>query len=208
MREFRFGVIDGSRHSQYWTVKALARPELVITGSRTGPFLHLTMHDDERYSHIKVGPAGTAEVLPWTPPGEVEPGLRRLVRLVFPLAAVRYPPPRRPDRVAWVEPKADENVWTDFTVFHCHGARPNEAEWGHVLGSVTLADGSEACVVVRPITAYPGSFTFVPPDPDKARELMSRPNAGALVHGVNDDGCIWYLHLFGSPRDTENPPAV
>jgi hypothetical protein len=81
-KELRFGASDEERFSQYWKVRATPRrPELVVSGNRTGRFLHLTMHEDQAFWHIKVTLPDGVITRPWDPPSHVLPGVRRLVRL-------------------------------------------------------------------------------------------------------------------------------
>jgi hypothetical protein len=68
-RHLRFGAEDGVRFSQYWKVTATTRrPELVISGNQTGSFLHLTMHEDEAYWHIRVTLPDEDITTQWQPP--------------------------------------------------------------------------------------------------------------------------------------------
>lgn len=68
-RSIRFGATDGTRYSEYWKVAGMARrPELVIAGNRTGHFMHVTMHKDERYGtsrwHYRKGQSNAPGTLP------------------------------------------------------------------------------------------------------------------------------------------------
>jgi hypothetical protein len=46
----RFGAADADRFSQYWKVRTSPkRPELVVSGNRSGSFFHLTMHEVEAF---------------------------------------------------------------------------------------------------------------------------------------------------------------
>jgi hypothetical protein len=204
MRVQRFGVSDGQRFSQYWKVSATARrPELVVSGNRSGNFLHLTAHENEAFWHIKIPLPDRVIERPWQPPREVVRGVRRLVRLLIPIHAVRYPPPPRAGRVTWYPAPASERNWVEFTVLHCARGIP-EIRSAHVLGTATLADGTIAVVMGRDSPAEPGSFTFHPPDPDRDRDLLRQPTVGALVHGISDDGCLWFVDLHASPRGPDD----
>jgi hypothetical protein len=145
----RFGAEDGKRFSQYWIVKATAtRPELVIMGSRIGTFFHLTMHENEAFSRIKVTLPEGVFSRPWQPPLDVLPGVRRLVRLLVPMHAVRYPRPPRAGHVSWYPAPPDDETWVEFIVLHCRQSRPT-IRHADLLGGVPLADGSEALVIAR-----------------------------------------------------------
>lgn len=201
-RELRFGVSDGRRFSQYWTVKSLARPELVIAGNRTGRFLHLTMHEDPASWHIKVMLPTGEEEHAWKPPKEIGPGLRRLVRLLTPIEAVRHGPPKKSSDVVWYA-APDEQSWTEFTVLHFFqsGLQVRNAD---ELGRVRLADASNAVVIARTIPAEPGTKTLPVPDPDELRRLWAQSDTlAALVHGTHEDGCLWFLQLEKTPRDAQ-----
>lgn len=88
--DIRVGVSDGGLFSQSWKVAPSAsRPELVLSGNRTGHFMHLTMHEDPAHWHTKVGRRGDETSHPWTPPDERADGVRRLAQLLLPLEAVR-----------------------------------------------------------------------------------------------------------------------
>jgi hypothetical protein len=204
-REVRFGVSDGRRFSQYWTVKSLARPELVIAGNRTGKFLHLTMHEDPASWHIKVTlPTGMVEHA-WEPPKEIGPGLRRLVRLLVPVEAVRHGPPTRSSDVVWYA-APDEQTWVEFTILHSIQG-DLQVRNADVLGRVRLADASTAVAIARIIPAEPGTATLPVPDPDELRRLWAQSDTlAALVHGTHDDGCLWFLQLQKTPRDAQAEP--
>lgn len=200
-KSIRFGVTDGKRHSEYWKVSAMVqRPELVIAGNRTGHFLHVTMHEDERYWHIKVVlPEGTIERT-WTPPTEIQPGVRRLLQLRIPYQAVRNQPPKGAHRVVWLPAPPDERTWVECTVLHCVGGIP-AIKNATAVGGVTLADGSAALAIARHAPATSGSHTFRVPDVEEAKRILSRPDIGALIHGVLEpDGCLVFLQVFTNPR--------
>lgn len=201
-RSFRFGASEDERYSQYWKVSATAgRPELVLSGSRSGSFFHATMHEDPRYWHLKINLPSEEIERPWQPPREVLPGVRRLVRLILPLEAVRYDRPKGAARVTWFASPPDEEQWVEFTILHCSRGRPEVAS-AVLIGGVMLADDSEALVIARAMAAQPDSFTFSAPDPEEARRLLRQQDMGLLVHGTNDeDGCIWFLNLFSTSRN-------
>jgi hypothetical protein len=207
IRDVRFGVIDGTRFSQYWKVAATTnRPELVISGNRTGSFLHLTMHESDAFWHIKVTPPNGAQERPWRPPSELLPGVRRLVRLVIPGEAVRHAAPRRHGRVAWYPASTDPDMWTQFTVLHCVRGRP-EIPSANVIGSARIADGSEAVVIAQLVRGSTEFFRFTAEDADATRALFQRPTTAALIHGEDTaDGCLWVLELHAGLRASE-PPA-
>lgn len=69
-----------------------------------------------------------------------------------------------------------------------------------LLGGIALADRSEALVIGRHSPAEPGSATFSVDDPAEVRSLSRRQDIGALLHGVDEDGCLWFLNLFTTPR--------
>jgi hypothetical protein len=206
-RHLRFGAEDGVRFSQYWKVSATARrPELVISGNQTGSFLHLTMHEDEPYWHIRVTLPDEDITTPWQPPVDVLPGVRRLVRLLIPNEAVRFPRPARADRVTWYPAPPDDQTWVEFTLLHCRQGRLAIRN-ADLLGGVRLVDGSEGLVIARHSPAQPGSATMAVPNREEALREFGRP-LGALLHGTDTDGCLWFLNLFSTPRDEEaRPPA-
>ena len=200
-RSFRFGASEGERFSQHWKIAATAtRPELVLSGSRSGSFFHATMHEDPRYWHLKIKLPSEEIERPWQPPREVLPGVRRLVRLILPLEATRYDRPRKAAKVKWFPAPPDEQQWVEFTILHCTRGRPEIAS-AVPLGGVTLADGSEAMVIARAMAAQPDSTTFTVPDPEEVKRQLRQPDVGLLVHGTNEDGCIWFLSLFSSSRN-------
>jgi hypothetical protein len=200
-RSLRFGTSDGVRASEYWKVTTTRhRPELVLAGSRTGGFFHLTMHEDPRYWHLKLTfPTGEVVERPWKPPRDILPGVRRLMRLLIPQAAVRHQyAGGLPRKVTWY-PAPDDEHWVEFSVLHCAAGHP-EVRSADVLGSVELADGTEALVTARHTDAEPGSMTVHVPDPEDAKRTLRQPNVAILAHGVDQDGCIWLLQLYASPR--------
>jgi hypothetical protein len=184
-----------------WKITAAARrPELVVAGNRTGHFFHATMHGGEEFWHLKVRlPSGTIE-RPWRPPDMVPPGLRRLIQLVVPIEAIRHEPPRSSWRVVWYRAPSTGEAWVEFTILHAP-SRPAIAN-AELLGSVLLADGATAIVIARHVAASPGSFTIPVDDPDEIRRVMRQPGIAALVHGVHSDGCIWFLSLQSTPRQS------
>jgi hypothetical protein len=199
-KELRFGASDEERFSQYWKVRATPRrPELVVSGNRTGRFLHLTMHEDQAFWHIKVTLPDGVITRPWDPPSHVLPGVRRLVRLLVPVQAVRYPRPQRAERVTWYPAPLDDQTWVEFTLLHCRQGRPAIRN-ADLLGGLRLADGSEAVVIARHSPAEPGSATFSVEDREEALRLFSRPEIGALLHGADADGCLWFLNVFSRER--------
>lgn len=205
-RELRFGASDQERFSEYWKVTATSvRPELVLAGNRTGAFLHLTMHEDPAFWHIKVTLPEGVITREWRPPSDVLPGVRRLVRLLIPIQAVRYPPPKGADRVAWYPAPPEDRFWVEFTVLHRRAGRL-AIKNADSLGAVGLADGSEAVIIGRHTPAETG-FATISGDRDAARRLLGRPNTGVWVHGVHPDGCLWFVNfLLRTPGSFEEPP--
>jgi hypothetical protein len=85
-------------------------------------------------------------------------------------------------------------------VLHCRQSRPaiRNAE---LLGAVRLADGSEALVIARHSPSAAGSATYSVDDRDEALSLLKRPELGALVHGADADGCLWFINVFSRQRE-------
>ena len=201
-RSLRFGASDGQRYSQYWKSKAAAeRPELVLSGNRTGQFFHATMHEDEAYWHLKITLPGGVIERPWQPPRTVAPGVRRLVQVIIPFEAVRYPAPPRSARVTWHPAAPSPDEWVEFTVLHRGPVRPRIAN-ASIMGDVTLADGSIVTVIARHAPAQSGAVPLRVEDPGAVLPLLREPNMGALLHGAFPDGCIWFLHLATTPAGT------
>jgi hypothetical protein len=201
-RSFRFGASDGRLYSQYWHVAAAKnRPELVFSGNRTGHFLHLTMHEDPAYWHIKITlPEGVKEPS-WDPPAERQPGVRRLFRLLLPFHAIRYPKPRHASLVDWYPAPLDEATWVEFTALHCTSGVPT-ISGATLISGVTLADLSECVITTRHCPAEPGSVTLHAEDPDEMKAILKRPDVGAIIHGTHpEDGSLWFLELFSAPRE-------
>lgn len=207
--DLRFGASNGSLFSQYWKVAPTAnRPELVLSGSRTGKILHLTMHEEGTHWHIKVT-LPTSEVIArqWEPPREILPGVRRLVQLLMPRVTVRYPAPRRSGRVVWFPAPCDDETWIEFTVMHCALGIP-EIRNAEVIGVVPMMDGTAVMVIARSRASESGSHTFPVADADEIRRQVSEAgDVGALIHGAYDgDGCLWFLHLHSSAPDARAGP--
>jgi hypothetical protein len=55
-------------------------------------------------------------------------------------------------------------------------------------------------VIARHSPAEPGSATFSVEDREEALRLFSRPEIGALLHGADADGCLWFLNVFSRER--------
>jgi hypothetical protein len=200
-RSFRFGAADGHRFSDYWKISATAkRPELVIIHSRTGKFFHVTMHEDPDHWHVKVTIDGVTTEHPWTPPSEIIPGARRLIRLFVPLEAVRYAKPARAARVNWYTVSSSADDWTYFSVLLCAGVMPRIKN-GEEVGRVSLADSSTAVVVAGIGGAQPGSAQFRVEDKAGAIAKLRDPNNALLLQGVDSDGSLWFLHLYNASRD-------
>jgi hypothetical protein len=161
------------------------------------------MHEDPNHWHLKMKLPTEEIVRPWQPPREVLPGVRRLVRVILPLAAIRYDRPAKAARVKWFPAEPDEQHWTEFTVLHVTGFL--EIRSAVPLGGVTLADGSRAMVIARAAPAEPGTVTFTVADPEETKRQLQGRDVGALIHGADQDGCIWFLNLFTAPRG--NPPT-
>lgn len=82
---------------------------------------------------------------------------------------------------------------------HCVGGIPTILN-ATAVGGVTLADGSAAVAIARHAPATPGSFTVQVPDVEAAKRTLSRPDIGALIHGVlRPDGCLAFLQVFTRP---------
>lgn len=158
------------------------------------------MHEDEAFWHLKVTLPGGVITRPWEPPRDVLPGVRRLVRLLIPVQAVRYPRPRRDQYVIWYPAAPDDQTWVEFTVLHCRQGRPTIRN-AHLLGGIKLTDGSEALVIGRHSVAESGSATMPVDDRDEALRLLRRPDLGVLLHGADADGCLWFLNIFSSARN-------
>jgi len=170
-----------------------------MSGNRTGSFLHLTMHEDEAFWHMKVTLPDGVITRPWEPPRDVLPGVRRLVRLMIPVQAVRYARAPRAERVLWYPAPPDDQTWVEFTVLHCRQGRPSIRN-AQLLGGIWLADGSEALVIGRHSPAEPGSSTVPVADREEALRLLRRPDIGVLLHGADADGCLWFLNVFSTAR--------
>ena len=160
------------------------------------------MHEDPAFWHIKVTlPTGEQEHA-WQPPKEIGPDLRRLVRLLIPIEAVRHGPPKKSSDVVWYA-APDEQSWIEFTVLR-FGAGGLQVRNADVLGRLRLADASEAVVIARAIPGEPGTATLPVPNPDELRRLWARSNTlAALVHGKHEDGCLWFLQLEKTSRDAQ-----
>jgi hypothetical protein len=168
VRDLRFGVSDGDRFSRYWKIRAAAgRPELVVMSDRLGGSFHLTMHEEPAQWHAKVTLPTRLIQQPWVPSTEFRPGLRRLVRVLIPAEAVRYPAPRASQRVTWF-PAPDAETWIEFTVLHCAQGRPRILN-ADVVGAAQLADGTEALVIHRQARRSP-------PRPRSPRRTLRRPS--------------------------------
>ena len=131
----------------------------------------------------------------------VAPGVRRLVQVIIPFEAVRYPAPPRSARVTWHPAAPSPAQWVEFTVLHCGPVRPRIAN-ASIIGDVTLADGSIVTVIARHAPAQSGAVPLRVEDPGAVLPLLREPNMGALLHGAFPDGCIWFLHLATTPAGT------
>ncbi|MEK6720581.1 MAG: hypothetical protein AABZ33_07935 [Chloroflexota bacterium] len=200
-RDIKVGVSDGQLFSQAWKIAPTARrAELVLSGSRTGHFMHLTMHGDPGHWHTKVGRRGEEVERPWVPPVERVAGVRRLVQLLLPLEAVRYPRPRGFNQVRWCDPPSDQ-AWLEFTILHCRLGIPRIRS-AEVMGGTHLVDGTDVVVIARLRPAEDGSFSIAIKDPGALKARVEAGSVGALLSGTNDvDGCLWFLHLYNTPRD-------
>jgi hypothetical protein len=212
-KALRFGARDGERYSQYWKASAAAaEPELIVSGNRTGRFFHLTMHENEAFWHAKIKVPDEEVVHPWQPPKMWLPGVRRLLQILIPIEAVRYElESTKAERVTWFPGPPDDQSWTEFTVLHCAEGRP-EIRSAITLGTVEIADGSEAMVIARNRPAEAGrtqpvTRTVPAVDVDELRRRVKSSDTAMLMSGIYPDGCLWILELMSRPRDTANLPA-
>lgn len=205
-KDLRFGASNGSFFSQYWKVAPTAkRPELVVSGSRTGSFLHLTMHEDESHWHTKVTlPNSEVIARPWDPPREVLPGVRRLVQLLMPRATVRFSAPERSGRVVWYPAPSDNETWVEFTVLHCASGIP-DIRGADVIGVTPMMDGTAVIVIARLRPGESGSHSIHAPDADEVRrQVREAGDVGTLIHGAFDvDGCLWFLELHSTAPNAQ-----
>jgi hypothetical protein len=201
-RELRFGVRAGDRHSQYWKVKAdSGRSDFYVSSQRTGPFLHVSLHDPRYGMRVAVTlPTEESErVMEY--PNPLAPGVTRLVQIVVPPAAVSYPAPARSD-VRWVVGPDDPKIWVSFEVLsEAPEVDPTDGDWKHgteLVGRVPRSDGGTIAVVVWLMSGSGGHASFTPRggDPDAVRAAVAAGGVRALVHGRNPDGSLWFLELF------------
>lgn len=199
--DIRFGLTDGARFSQHWKVAPTAgRPELVISGSRTGAFLHLTLHEEPQHSAIRINTwAGKAD-RPWVLPEPVRPGVHRLIQLLMPTESVRFEAPRRSGKVAWVRAPANQSRWTEFTVLLCPLGIPTVVN-AELIGSTRMLDGTGIAVIWRYRAGEEGLLTGVFDDPTTVDRLQRTADRGMLISGARPDGCLWFLQLYDRPRD-------
>jgi hypothetical protein len=202
-REVRFGVRDGDRYSQYWTVRAAAkRADIYVASQRTGGFLHISVHDPAYGLHVKVdAPQGPVKhVLPHPEP--LAPGVTRLVQLRVPKSAATYAAPTGRN-VGWVAAPEDPEVWVSFEVLALAAEAFTEEEPAWMRGIVPIRmierlDGSGVGIAARWIKGDAGSLTLPAQPGDRERikaVLDSGGEVRALIEGVNPDGSLWFLEL-------------
>jgi hypothetical protein len=198
-REFRFGVCSGDRCSQYWKVRANASsPDLYISSSRTGRFLHLSAHEDPQHSHVKVTFPDEEVTVPWssTDAGASVP----LLTIFVPPSGVLYPaPPRR--KIAWVVAPEDPERWVAFRISRLQ-RDASEPPLGRLLGAVVLNDDTSAVVTAFPAAGTSGTFTGhlrAGMPRDAVLEAYRDGGLRALVHGHLPDGSLYLLELSQAP---------
>jgi hypothetical protein len=201
-RALSFGITDGARYSQYWTVKTVAkRSDVYLASERTGGFLHVSLHDPSYGSHMKVTLRGPAQIVPISPT-RYPPGVIRVASLFVPPAALHYEPHGRP-AVRWLPAPNEDEVWAAFEVLVEEPGLASETWWpgcsvGSLLvGRLDVSDGSTVVVVVGATTGAPGSATFGADSADlaAARATIASGTARALVQGRSVDGSLWFLEL-------------
>lgn len=202
-REVRFGVRDGDRHSQYWTVRAAARrPDIYVSSQRTGGFLHVSVHDPAYGLHVKVqSPQGEVKhVRPHPEP--LARGVTRLVQLRVPKSAATYEAPTGRN-VGWVAAPDDPEFWVSFEILALTAEAFAEEEPAWMQGIVPIrligrADGTAVGVAARWMKGDGGSLALPAQPGDRARIQAALDRGGeirALLEGVNPDGSLWFLEL-------------
>jgi hypothetical protein len=208
-RQFSFGVTDGARYSQYWTVKTTAaRPDVYLASEQTGRYLHLSLHDPSYGWHVKVTIPGRAQTVPVISTRR-SPGVSCIASLLIPPAVVRYGPHGRPS-VRWLRASDDPRMWATFEVLLEEPGVASKASWpgrdvGSLLvGRLTVTNGSTVVVVFAATAGTGGSATFRsnPADLVDIQAGTASGTAHAIVLGQAEDGTLWFLELSsdaGSP---------
>jgi hypothetical protein len=197
-RELRFGATSGALFSSTWTVRAAAnRPELYVAQRATGGFMHISLHDDPDYWHMKVRLATGDVTKAWPRPPPIGPGLTRALAIVVTPAVVDRPISTRRRQTTWIA--LVPNKWLEFNLL-IEDATVSTSTWPgqramgtSLVGRIAMSNGSRACVTVHPIEPVIGKSTFPTPSQAERRRIrrgIARGNAYTLVQSMSADGAF------------------
>lgn len=200
---FRFGVMERRTRlvSQYWKLRAAAARPDVYLSCRGLAFMHVSLHADAAFWHLKVRHDRGEEVADVPVPPEFAPGYINAIEIRVPADIVEASAPSR-RKITWVAmPPREADRWVRFhIVLEPEGAPdevvPGSAHGERLLGRVPMSDGRRTCVTanITPALPLPPEWTTRIRDSAEAwKHEHDRGKLRVLTWGYSPETGIWLM---------------